>query len=77
MPQISLYIDEKTLRRVKDAAARHHTSISKWVTELIRSRVQPVYPPDYEHLFGSVQDESFTEPVDLPFSTDTPRESLR
>ena len=77
MPQISLYIDEETLERVKNAAARRHTSISKWVTELIRARVQPEYPPDYEQLFGSVQDESFTEPEDFPFYSDSPRESLR
>lgn len=76
MPQISLYIDEKTLQRAKDAAARRNTSISRWVTELIRSRVQPVYPEGFEELFGSIQDESFREPPDLSTSSDIPRESL-
>ncbi len=68
MPQISLYIDEKTLQRVKDAATRRNTSISRWVAELIRTRVEPVYPEGYEELFGSIQDEGFTEPTDLSFS---------
>ena len=46
MPQISLYIDEPTLKKVENAAKRQNTSISKWVAEQIRARVEPVYPVD-------------------------------
>jgi hypothetical protein len=76
MPQISLYIDEKTLKKIENAAKRQHTSISKWVTEQIRSRVDPVYPPGFEDLFGSIQDETFVEPNETDFAYDSQREEI-
>ena len=59
MPQISLYIDEQTLKKVENAAQKQHVSISKWVAEQIRSRVEPIYPANFESLFGSISDDSF------------------
>ena len=76
MPQISLYIDEPTLKKVENAAMRQKVSISKWVAEQIRSRVDPVYPFDYESLFGSIDDDTFTEPEDIASRSDTARENL-
>lgn len=38
MPQISVYIDEPTLRKIEIAAKRKKI-ISKWVVEQIRSRI--------------------------------------
>ncbi|MFP4180824.1 MAG: DUF6364 family protein [Spirochaetaceae bacterium] len=76
MPQISLYIDEKTLQKIKNAAARRNISISKLVSELIRSRTEPVYPKEYEELFGSIKDDTFEAPPEIPFSSDSHREVL-
>jgi len=76
MPQISLYIDEATLRKVESAASRQHVSISKWVAEQIRSKVEPVYPKDYEDLFGSLQEDSLVRPEDLDRTLDIPREAF-
>ena len=76
MPQISLYIDEATLKKVENAAFRQHVSISKWVAEQIRARVEPVYPAGYEHLFGSIADDTFVRPDDTSFNSDTEREVL-
>ncbi|RPI77570.1 MAG: hypothetical protein EHM45_08575 [Desulfobacteraceae bacterium] len=76
MPQISLYIDEITLKKVKNVAVRQHVSISKWVAEQIRARVEPVYPVDYESLFGSINDDTFVESQELPFAADANRESI-
>lgn len=76
MPQISLYIDEKTLKKVEAAAQRQHVSISKWVAEQIRSRIEPVYPVNFENLFGSVTDGTFTAPEEVSPTADGPRDSL-
>ncbi len=76
MPQISLYIDEPTLRKIESAASRQHVSISKWVAEQIRSRVDPVYPPNFESLFGSISDDTFVRPEQIPFESDSRREGL-
>jgi hypothetical protein len=76
MPQISLYIDEPTLKQVERAAKKQKTSLSKWVVEQLKARLEPVYPDDYETLFGSIDDESFVEPDELSFSGDMKREPL-
>jgi hypothetical protein len=73
MPQISLYIDEKTLQKVERAAKRQHLSISKWVAEQIRAKVDPIYPVDFEDLFGSIQDDTFVAPSKLNFNQDADR----
>jgi len=76
MPQISLYIDAPTLKKIENAALRQKISISKWVAEQIRLRVDPVYPGDYESLFGSIDDDTFTEPEDIAPGSDAARENL-
>jgi hypothetical protein len=76
MPQLSLYIDEPTLKKVEIAAKNQHLSISKWVADQIKSRVNAVYPKDYENLFGSISDDSFVEPNDLVFANDIKREEM-
>ncbi len=76
MPQISLYIDESTLRKVEGAASRQHVSISKWVAEQIRAKVEPVFPKNFENLFGSISDDTFSRPVELNAGFDTRREQL-
>lgn len=76
MPQISLYIDEPTLKKVEDAASREHISISKWVADQLRSRLDPSYPAGYDELFGSVTDSSFARPKEIEFSHDVKREPI-
>ena len=73
MPQISLYIDEKTLKKVEIAAKKKHLSISKWVAEQIRSKLDPIYPSDYEKLFGSIKDHTFVKPETPHFENDAKR----
>lgn len=76
MPQLSLYLDEPTLKKVERAAKNQHLSISRWVALQIRSRVNAVYPKEYEALFGSISDDSFMEPKDLSHAQDTAREDM-
>lgn len=76
MPQISLYIDEKTLKQVESAARRQNMSISKWVAEQIRLCIEPSYPTTFEDLFGSVHDDSFVAPRQGYFSDDSTRDLL-
>lgn len=76
MSQLSIYIDEPTLKKVENAAKRHNTSISKWVVEQLKASVDPVYPSGYEELFGSIDDSTFAEPHELHFGSDMKRELL-
>jgi hypothetical protein len=75
MPQISLYIDEATLKKVEQQAKMEHVSISKWVSEQIKEKIDPRYPADYESLYGSLSDD-FVRRDQLAFSTDGKREQL-
>ena len=76
MPQISLYIDAATLKKIERAAQKKRLSISKWVAEQLRARLDAVYPAHFEDLFGSIQDESFTRPQQAALAEDAPREEL-
>ncbi len=76
MPQISLYIDETTLKKVENAAMHQHVSISKWVAEQIRKKVEPHYPAGFEDLFGSIKDPTFDRPDSPDFGSDSPREGF-
>ena len=58
MPQISLYIDEETLKKIEKAAKKEHVSISKWVGNNIKRTFKSEYPENYFDLYGSVKDET-------------------
>jgi hypothetical protein len=73
MPQISLYIDKVTLAKIEKAAAKEHTSISKWVGKNIKKVISEEYPKGYFDLFGSLTDKSF-EVKKLSFNHDSKRE---
>ncbi len=73
MPQISLYIDEKTLQKVESAAKRQQVSISKWVAEQLRAKVDPIYPVNFEGLYGSIDDDTFVVPLELNLNQDADR----
>ncbi|HPA63120.1 MAG TPA: toxin-antitoxin system, antitoxin component [Spirochaetota bacterium] len=75
MPQISLYIDSDTLKKVEKAATREHLSISKWVGNKIKSAITDEYPNGYFDLFGAMNDKSF-KIDELSFIQDSKREML-
>ena len=76
MPQLSLYIDEETLRRVEIAARLESVSISKYVVRKLNETLSSLWPQGYETFFGSIRDESYrlSEPPD--FAADSTRETL-
>jgi hypothetical protein len=76
MPQISLYIDETTLKKVESAAKNQHLSISKWVAKQIKEKIEPAYPNNYEKLFGSIDMDDIEDVKSIPFNEDYKREIL-
>jgi len=76
MSQISLYIDESTMKKVENAAKKQHISISKWVATQLHGCLDAAYPVGFENLFGSVKDGSFAEPGEIPFGADSKRETF-
>ena len=76
MPQLSLYLDEQTLKRVQEAARLSDTSVSKWVAGQLKARLHHEWPGGYFDLFGSVQDDAFKRPAAPRVRDDVTRESL-
>jgi hypothetical protein len=76
MPQISLYVDEKTLKEVEKRAKDENLSISKWVGERIRKSVENEYPKGFFDLCGALKDIPFERPPQTGFEYDCPRENI-
>ena len=74
MPQISLYIDEPTLRRIEVAAETEKLSLSKYVSTKLRKSLEDEWPEHYDELFGAAQDVTIV--IDRQTVPDAERESL-
>jgi hypothetical protein len=46
-------MDDTTLKKVQNAAKQHHISISRWVCEQLKMKVDPSYPVHFEELYGT------------------------
>jgi hypothetical protein len=76
MPQISLYIDEMTLKTLEKRAKQDNTSISKWVGEKINKSIRDEYPQGFFDLFGSLKNVEFELPFRGKFEDDCPLEKF-
>ena len=76
MAQISIYIDDSTLKQIEIAAGKDHDSISKWVKKRLVSSLKTAWPKDYFDLFGALKDDSFKRPAGMKFSKDRKRQIL-
>ncbi|MBN1685155.1 MAG: hypothetical protein JW852_00795 [Spirochaetales bacterium] len=76
MPQLSLYIDEETLKKISLAAKIENLSISKFVVKKLNESMHDSWPENYGELFGSITDETFESNDRLNFEDDIPREAL-
>ncbi len=76
MPQISLYVDNETLKKVEQAAKLEKKTISKWVSSKLKSSLKNDWPREWFNLYGSIKDESFVEAEELSSDKDIKRESL-
>ena len=76
MPQLSLYIDENTLKKIELAAKIEKISISKLVVKKLNESFQDKWPENFEKLFGSVTDKTFDIPERMSSENDLKREGF-
>jgi Ribbon-helix-helix protein, copG family len=74
MPQLTVYLDEKTRRRIEKAAREGDVSVSQWVKEKLTQALERDWPPGYFELLGSLTDSDLERPAQPPLSSDIPRE---
>ncbi len=77
MPQLSLYLDNKTLEAVELKAKARKISVSRYVKEAIEKDIHSHWPQDYFNLFGSVSDPTLRVPQEISFPTDRKRETFK
>ena len=61
MAQITLYIDDATQTKLREAAAQRKVSQSQFVADLIRRATANAWPPEALALFGSIPDFPLAE----------------
>lgn len=44
MPQLTLYVDETTARKIRACAAASGVSLSRWVADLVQARTAAQWP---------------------------------
>ncbi|TGK79280.1 toxin-antitoxin system, antitoxin component [Leptospira noumeaensis] len=76
MPQLSLYIDQDTLKKIELAAKKEKVSISQWVKGKLQSSFEKKWPENFFQLYGSIEDNSFNKPDFLDFKNDNKREAF-
>jgi hypothetical protein len=76
MAQVTLYLDEKTRKRVRDAARAAGLSQSRWLAELVRRGTQAEWPAEVRELAGGWRDFPEADELRRDRGRDTRRERL-
>ena len=70
MPQLSVYLDDRTIAKIRESAKASNISVSKLITSALDKYMSTRWPEDFEALFGSVPDETFQRRPGVSFSSD-------
>jgi len=73
MSQVTIYLEEKQVSRLKKAAQKSKKSISKWIADAITEKLEPKWSPEMIEAAGTWGD--FPEISDLrkQMGKDVPR----
>jgi hypothetical protein len=63
MPQMTIYLDEKTERIMRKLAKRKGLSYSRWVAGLIRDAARNTWPEDFLKLAGAFPDAPLADEI--------------
>lgn len=74
MAQITLYIDDETQARLREAASRSQVSQSQFVADLIRRATMSTWPDEVLALAGSIPDFPEAAALRAGLASDTARE---
>jgi len=76
MGQLTIYLDDATARKVKQAARAAGVSVSKWVNAVLRQKTDDAWPQEVIDLAGAWPDFPAAEELRQDLVPDTPREGL-
>ncbi|MDR0334663.1 MAG: hypothetical protein LBH69_02095 [Methanomassiliicoccaceae archaeon] len=61
---------------IKSEAEKKSISLSSLVSEVLREHLEESWPDEFFESLGSIDDETFKVPEELPWSLDVPRDVL-
>ncbi len=76
MAQVTLYMDEDTLGRMRAAASAAGLSMSAWLAQLVRERTRTEWPREVADLAGAWRDLPIAEDLRAAAGSDIARETL-
>lgn len=78
MPQLSLYLDEAAMEKLRTDASLAGKTLSKYVKSILddRDSLDGKWPQGFFDLYGALDDDSFRRPSELSWELDTPRSAL-
>lgn len=76
MPQVTIYLDKDTQKRVKKAARAEGVSLSKWITASLREKTESTWPKAFLELAGAFPDFPTLEELRRYGRSDAKREVL-
>ena len=76
MAQITIYMDDETIKKIETAAHKEHDSVSRWIKKRLVGVLESNWPKGYFDLFGAMDDGSFRRPAQPAWSKDRKRQTL-
>lgn len=78
MSQVTIYLDDKTAKKIKKTSKAEGISLSKWFKKLIHKEFDETWPEEVKRLAGAWRDEDFPtlKEIRSGYGQDVPREKL-
>ncbi len=76
MSQMTIYLDETSMRAIKRSAKREHVSVSNWARRRLCEAVRETWPDDFLATLGSLADSDLIRPSQDDMPHDANRETL-
>ena len=76
MAQLTIYLDDETLKKIGRSAKAEKDSVSAWVKRRLVTSLNSGWPAGYFDLFGSLKDVNLARPVQPSVKLDRPRAEL-
>lgn len=76
MGQVTIYLDAEAEAKVRKAARATNSSLSQWISNLIKEKAADVWPESVKKLAGAWKDLPDLEEIRSGMGEDTPREEI-
>lgn len=76
MAQVTVYMDDDTVERMRAAAKQAGLSMSAWLAGLVRERTADTWPAEVSSLAGAWSDFPSLDEIRSVEGVDTPREGF-